>query len=890
MFNKLLCILLLFFVKCSYAQQVYFLESAGLNVSIDASVIYTMDEFAQNGSVLLGDEVLTDAFFYDFVGLNYLPDDPYAFAYVNVSENMVQYDNFSVLAYVRIQDVTTVYTINIPLTLIDAEVNNVAVNTSVIVDMYCEFQVTVADFKDRVGLEDGIVSFHAFRSPGTDTLLPNSGIEFNETCTLLGCVVSCMDNSTLVPNIVYPTADFCFMPNSTLERGFDMLRYSVVGTNGTVVGDDAYLLLSTSNVDILCDPCEVEMNENVAYNFSAIDLFNITTETVDAEYWLVVTRDVDIGSVVDLNGTILLTNSSQCKYPCSLQYIPEFGYFNRYMYADNTTSSTFSLGSPIEECEVPRASDGVCTVDFSFQLLVDTGEVFGPVNVQIVIDRSIAMDTMSTCTTCLVSGNQSRVDIVLEGEDGRLIPEPMFVIHTLPLEGILLDTFGDPISPGDVITDRNLIYLPQSGYFNRYLYLSEPESVVSLRSQYGEFIMPEDYDTFTYSTMSSYYPDTNSTQSILEIEVAFIDETQVTSCPIGDVDNPWESSCIAFGTESNALYAEYATPIYLNVANVNGSETLSYFINQMPIYGTLYTNLGNFTDPEIGPIVSPLTAFSTNMLVYVGYQDYCNRNDDSYLNKNGDPLGGCVSFVDEIGCPDSFKFYGSTDMGRISNNATYQVYIMCAISEPVVTSPERIQVEINVSTSVNITYTDPDLSVYTVVLQLLGYDMLYGITGDMPVHLSASSSECFNTTGCNGTLDMYMLDSDVADVLTRMYVVMETNVTLLDEEFLSISVIKRPPYGFDPFVAYAEQPDDITFPIDIQVYVFDDYDEDYYDEDVCEVDDCEGYYNLTNLGIDNDQIMKQNNLILLVVGIMGGTLAFVATFFFFRYLCGWGGR
>lgn len=555
--------------------------------------------------------------------------------------------------------------------------------------------------------------------------------------------------------------------------------------------------------------------------------------------------------------------------PGNLSFIPRDRFFTEYRYLNENgvVSTNYSDGTPISDC-----IDNICASKLNFYVEA-AGVVFPSVSVYISVYRVIVNDTITVCSSCSVQGTSpGGFAFVLEGaSDGREIPDFIITVISLPKNGTLYNS-NTTVNIGDQIFARtlDLYYDPNPGYFNRFFYLTAPSVTLSVTDDLGGTAPDPTPDTFVFSIQSAYSAfSTPVLQGTVNILVSSSDGTRLTACPANATEaNFWQVPCVAVGMESNTVYGEYPTPLYLDSDGIDEEESRIYRITRLPAHGSLYKNTGTHTEPVPGDRVNLLAALDSPSILYVGFTNYCNQREGSFANLIGEPMGGCSSVSDDLGCPDTFTFKVETTVtNRTSPPVTYYVYIVALASESVLSSPESLMVPGGGTALLPVTYTDPDDGESYVLIEIVSYDAVYGSPSGSSGMFALPP--CFAIMNCTEQMHVYVLDKHASLLVEQVYVTVEENYTAEDERTVYVSVIKRPEGGFLTTDMYVATPGDLVFATDVVVYADPDDDDPYY-FDGCAEDDCEEFFSSQNAIAIAEQIMAY---IALAVGVIGPLIA-----------------
>lgn len=842
-------------VFASVLAQEVILVPGGAYPSASLGAVYSfraVEPYASSGHLLFNGSKLAPPYAFNTMTLlTYLPSDPYVFQTLDYDENAPLFDSFNIEYTVIDGANTTTANFSVGVAIIDAYVRTTPdvilwVNGSA----PTIFDLPVGTQKDRRGTHDGLISRYAMRNP--DNGLIHAGFRFTNVDWIF-------DDSCSTPisvNSSYLTTTFCAVytgPNSSFVQRFP---YIAAGRQ-VYTASIGYVTLASFGVTRLCDVCNVSVPEN---STSADTRTYVAHGDGTARFTLIIERfpegvDVYLGDV-----PVTAVTTDMGIVPRNLSAAPRSSFFTEHRFGDanGPASTNYSDGTPIVDCD----ADGVCASKLVFRLL-GGGVDFGAFEVRISVFRVIDSDTLSLCASCFVQGaGPGGYGFALPGaSDGRQIPDYLVRVLTLPANGTLYNA-NVTVGVGDVLFARSvdLYYDPFPGYFNRYYYATAPEITLSVTDDFGN-VAPET-DHFAVELLSSYFALT-PVQGQINLLVSTTNGSRLTSCPATPSGgNFWEAPCVAVGMESNAVYGEYATPVYLDFGGAFVFESPKVVVTRFPMYGVLYKNLGSHTEPVFGPRVRLMEHLDDPSILYVGASDYSNQRDASFVNLLGEPLGGCAD-IRESGCPDTFAFKVVTTVpiygaNRTSPAATYSVYIVALSSESVISaSQESVMVPGGGVVTLPFSYHDPDNGEAYVLVEIVSYDAVFGsVLSGLP--------DCFAMLNCSDQIQIYVVDKLAKDLIENIVVVVEANYTLEEERTVFISVIKRPEQGFLITDIYIPATGDLVIAADVVVYA-DPEDDDPYYFDGCDQDDCEEYYASQNAIAFAQQIM---NYIALATGLI----------------------
>ncbi len=825
----------------------------GFNAPIGSQFLYQLiPPYPSLGSLWFKGSLLESPYLFNSTAdLRYAPNDSFVFQTLD-PQTSVAYDRFYILVTVVTQ--TDIITVNssVNVTLYDAAVDMFD-NTTYVHSSPGLERVQFSIRNRQKGLVDNQVSRFAFYNPD-NTSQVYQGLVFNTTCN----PVSCLKNEAgvqLSEGVLYARDD---VYSSLQGNGSGEFRVDLYGRNGTLV-DSAYLIIRTFDATVASSLSVVSI-EGVNATFSpSINL----TEDGATSFRLRVDSVPIYGTVSQ--GDTTLAVGSELVYPTSIIFTPQSGYFNQFLFPNGSVSVNYSDGTAIwDTC----STDTTCTTDLVFTLVSLAGtQTFGPQRVKFTVQRPISEDVLYACPLCTV---RSGAAFYLTVDDGRERPEPMIRFISVPSNGTL-SNFGTNITVGTVINfrDMELLYTPDQGYFNRFLYNSAPNETLSIVDDLDNAPPSSTLDSFQFEVFSAFFDYLAPQTGTVEVIVAYESETILTACPVNatNATTAWEESCIAFGLESNSIYGEYATPIVLTVGGVNSDETVLFTISTVPLYGDLYINEGTFEDPVFGSRrLLPGNVVNTSNLVYSGRDNYANQLASQYTNLLGEPFGGC-GYVTDQGCPDSFTFFATTNTTRTSQVATYLVYIVALPSEAVIEVAENYITSLT-TFNVPFRYTDVDNGESWVMVQILSYEMAFGTVG---VNISYLP-ECMPILNCTESYNIPMIDKHVASFLSSIYVVPIQNSSLDDENSIAVVVYKRPEVGIDPDALFTPNDTDHIYAADTIIYTSDINPVDDYYFAGCEDDECLEHYKNDAALIEAEHNQR---LIYIIGGSVGGAVALV---------------
>lgn len=822
-----------------------------------------VEPYASSGYLLFDSTILTSPYVFNTMTLlTYLPSDPYVFQTLDFDEYAPLFDSFTIEYTIIDGSTTTVANFSVGVAIIDAYVRTTpdiviwANGTSPTI-----FELPIGTQKNRRGTYDGLISRYAFRNP--DNNLIHAGIRFTNVDWIYDDVCS----SQISVNSSYLMTTFCVIYSGTPTSFVQRFPYIAAGRQ-KYTASIGYITLASFGVTHLCEnACNVSTQENTGQRIDTQSF--VVHGDGTAQFSLVIDRFPD-GVDVHLGGIPVTSTITDIGTSFSnLTIVPRPSFFTEYRFFNESgpSSTNYSDGTPIYDC-----ADNVCTNKLAFRIL--SGDIdFGTIEVHITVFRIIVSDILSLCAICSVRGaGPGGYGFALpEASDGREVPDYLVRVLTLPGNGTLYNA-NSTVGVGDVISARNLdlYYDPYPGYFNRYLYPTSPTTTLSATDDFGN-PAPET-DHFIVELASSYAGFAlDAVQGQVILLASTTDGSRLTACPSNaSAGNFWEAPCIAVGMESNTVYGEYATPIFLDYEGAATEEAPRFLITRLPAHGILYVNLGSHTEPVFGPRIRLLEQISDPSIIYVGARDYTNQRESSFVNLFGEPLGGCTELSDS-GCPDTFAFKVVTTVplygqNRTSSTATYSIYIVALSSESIISAPqESYMVPGGGVFVVPFVYSDPDDGEAYVLVEIVSYDALFGSDiGGLP--------ECFATLNCSEQVYVYLVDKSAKDLVERIMVVVDANSTLDEERTVFVSVIKRPEVGFLPTDIYVPAASDLVFAADVVVYA-DPNDDDPYYFDGCEQDDCEEYFASQNAIAFAQQIM---NYIALATGFIAPLLTLIS--------------
>jgi hypothetical protein len=821
-------------------------------ITPNASIQYTITVLPVNGTLYQAGSPIHSVPFPVNSTISYRASSPYDFSVTNATTSCTKpYESFPV---------NVVYlpslangTVTIHACIVDQQ-NLPIANDITVFALNTTFQLIITDPDDRVGLSDGLVSRFSFHDgpPAFTSLAAGSFVFFNTSgVTALGNLTECGGaKPVIVSGGTYPTDTFCFASNG--QEGSVIVEYSAVDKAGGVSAVPGKITI-TSNILIASD-VTVSTNQN---NLTAIAIptpLPVTSLYITPFSYAIFVESVPVTGVsVYYNGSRLVSGIT-IPADANLSFVPDSGYYNRLYFPQYAGGYHQSV------------SDDHVT----FRAVNNTLDVVSAAaSIAIYVDHTI-IENLQACTlypyspwpleACTSYGETSSlIPIYVGGSDGRDDPAYTSVILSLPAHGTLyhnsatnngtdIYVVGDPVQVGDVIPRLSgffavLLYVSDVGYYNSLKYDSAPENYVSLTNDLGEYVLnctANCGDTFFFKTVSGLNSSLESAplQGKYSVMVTKTVYDQLTACP-SDGFSIWNHSCVSFGRESNDIFGQYVTPIYLNVNNTN-NETYTYVLTSLPLHGTLYVNDTQLA--QVGDIIYPNENISVPLLTYVGDPDYFNDvlYDTNplllYVDQKNKPLLSCPN-ADSDGCPDRIGFYVVTESGRKSNPANYAVFIHSGISNATLTGPDSLVFIPGIPRNLSITYDDPDGDVYVVYVQISLYDGSVFYPGSLDGLTFPSPNTCFNsTTGCTEQVDFIGLPSDIEPVLAGLMFYSEEEVQDDDSETISISVIKRFPDGIEGVNSFRNDPNDTVIGCDVTYYsnvsqFGDDYDDmdDYFD-------------------------------------------------------------
>lgn len=620
------------------------------------------------------------------------------------------------------------------------------------------------------------------------------------------------------------------------------------------------------------------------------------------------------------------------EYPANatFRYEPYLGYYNRLRYRlgiGNQTSHTFASGEPIRS-ECPGQAQCPDYLEYSVRLLIPANASVVAPEVELrsprgatffFVDRELS-DQPRIChepspaylgnsfieatraptraptgpgepaplesNVCDAAGEMgSDIPVFLTGTGGERNSEYHVRVISLPRFGALFLNVGTStpqrgarVSAGDIIRSTPdplrpfFLYAASGDFHGAFLYDSSPDETYSPVDQWGHLppLCAEGIfcaDTFAVRALSPKNESLVSLTGYVRVNVAKRVEDQLSVCHVL-APSPWNFSCVSIGVESNELYGDYYTPLFLNAQNV-GEEALnfSYVVTELPQRGSLFIN--NSTNPSelsVGPPVLVNMPFEPRpadeaTLIYLGVPDYFNRlhemdasgefmedGDVVYQDAHDVPFGNelCLSRTPDQGsgwlpngpelpaesevpfagsCPDVFKFYASTPDGRRSNLGKYEIYVNGLISPSEFSGPEELQYRVgerlNFTGDDRVTYTDPDGDAYPVELQIAVIDGRVGSLGDsgnLSFPGGANAPECLNTTGCEGSVLLVGLPSDIQRFVDELFFESDVAINATEGTFLYITVFKRLPNGVTEHNRFLMKDDDVPVFLDVFLY------------------------------------------------------------------------
>jgi hypothetical protein len=852
------CFILFVAAFCNSQNISYQYQELGFNAPIGALFLYqVIPPYPTLGKLWYRNEILQSPYLFNSTSdLVYVSNNEEEFQTISSNQTSIRYDSFNILVTVVTAEETIKVNSSVNVTISDMLVDMVQNLTKVHTNEFTgllEFTIDI-NLRPRKGTLYNETSQYAFYNPDNYSEIYN-GISFNTTCNTIGCLTD-SNGIVLVPGVKYKRSSFFTSRNGT---GSGVFKFDLYGRINTLI-DTAYLTLRSFQVNATCSTCLVVLEEETNKTFTSF--FDITGDG-NTTFLYQINRIPEQGVVK--NGEDVVSVGMELSHPLNLTYVPPANYFNQFLFPNGTTSVNFSDSVPIWDCGVNL----VCTQSIAFTLVPSSGiDTFGPQIVEFVVQRHIIEDVLYACSQCTVQGDGPGAFIFyLTVDDGRETPEPLVQFISLPSHGTIYN-YGTIVTNGSIISFREmeLSYIPDTGYFNRYYYQSAPNITLGLVSDIGDSPPSTDLDSFRFQIYSQYFNYLTPQQGQVDIIVSYEPTNLLTSCPV-DVTNAttsWEESCIAFGIESNSIFGEYATPIVLTVSGNNESEEVEFHIVTVPRYGDLYINLGTFDDPIFGQErLHPLSVVTTRNLVYSGNSDYANQLASRSSNLLDEPFGGCNAILTQ-GCPDTFTFYSTTNRSRQSQVATYQIYIIAMASESAISSPETILVPTgDTMINVPVNYTDVDNGEAYVMVQIVSYDMKFGV---MNVNLSRLP-DCMYILNCSESYFIPVIDKQVSQFLSNIYVVPTPNITIDDEDMIVIAVYKRPEIGIDPDAYFFIQDTDHVYATDSIIYFADESPIDDYYSLECDDEFCSEYYkqDLAIVAAEN------NNRLIIIIGASVGS-------------------
>jgi hypothetical protein len=831
-----------------------------------------------NGT-LYADEIPTSAALVDFTyNLRYVPDAEQTFSVIYGSHcSLTFYDSaiYSLLTfYANGSSVTTLLPIKV-CAVDSQQVPTVTyVNPLSLSSTHTPFNLTIVDFNDQAGQVDGLWSTYSAHLVN-GTLQTGAGIRFIDTATSLGNVTECTPPyTTLQANVTLEHESFCFFPNG--RNGSTLLSFSAL--DGALGSSDIYTLTLTTRSFLAADTVNIVEEEEESGDLS----FDVTAASLFyAPYGIVVQTLPQYGTLSVSIGVVTYG---------AITYTPQTGYFNRYRYADDTTSFTFDSGEPLRPC-----GNASCPDTFTFSAYSSRDGFVTESNValfSLYVDRRI-VEVMGVCDSALLENwgadpctslgakDTDFIPLLLTGSDGRIVPDYIVVITSLPQFGTLYYNVGqgEDFVAGDALivgstldtpTDSvgNVLYVPDPGYVNRILYDTTPTGTLSVINETGSpFFNCPSYsaldpltctDSFTYYVQSGFNSSLQSEEGTYTLFVAIEDTSNLLVCG-RESYSLWGTPCVSHGYENNDLFDLVPIPIYFDV-NFTLGEVTTLQITVRPAFGDLYLNAGDDYSFEFGAQLQPIQHITLNsnaavpLLLYVGNPDYFNAivgQDDPteyFIDLNGNPLGSCP-FARYEGCLDTFTFQATTASGRVSNVGTYFVTVASRESNASFVAPDQLLFELNTTLNFTgdrqISVVDPDGDVYEVGVQIqLIYGAVFyngsleGITLDKPTQV------CF-ILGCRDFIQFYGVPSAIQRVFDGLLFTCNETLTSLDDFYIYISLIKKFPYGVTPANAFIEQSTDFVLNNDILIYsvynglIPDDYYEDIYVSNTTDFDSCD---------------------------------------------------
>jgi hypothetical protein len=820
-------------------------------ITPNASVQYTITTLPVNGTLYQAGSAIQSVPFPVNSTISYRANSPYVFSVTDPGTACATpYESFPV-DVVYLPSFANA-TITVDACIVDQQ-NLPVANDVIMFALNTTFSLNITDQDDRVGLSDGLLSTFSFHDgPPFTSLAAGSFVFFNVSgVTSLGNLTECgAGTPVIVSGGTYSTDTFCFASNG--QEGSVTIEYFAVDKAGGVSAIAGEITIA-SNILIASD-VTVSTNEN---NLTAVNIptpLPVTSMYISPfSYELYIESVPATGISVYYNGSKLVSGST-IPAEANLSFIPDSGYFNR-LYFPQYAGGYYEI---------------VTNDRVTFRAVNNTLDVVSAAaTISIHVDQTIIED-LQACTlyqyspwpqeACTSYGEQSSlIPVYIGGSDGRDDPAYTSVILSLPAHGTLYHNgaanngtevyvVGDPVQVGDIIPHlsgffASVLYVGDADYFNSLKYDSAPENYVSLTDDRGNHVgncTADCGDIFYFKVVSGLNETLESAplQGKYSIMVTKTVYDQLTACP-SDGYSLWNHSCVSFGLESNDIFGQYVTPIYLNVNNTN-NESYTYVLTSLPAHGTLYVN--DTLVAQVGDVIYPNANVSMPLLTYVGDPDYFNDVLYEtnplllYVDQKNNPVLSCFN-AESDGCPDRFGFYAITESGRRSNPANYAIFIHSGISNATLTGPDAIVFIPGTSCNVSITYDDPDGDVYFVYVQISVYDGNVFYPGPIDALTFPSPTTCFNSTpGCTEHIDFIGLPSDIKPVLAGLMFYSEEEVEDIDTETLSVSVVKRFPDGIEGVNSYRNDPSDTVIGCDVTYYsnvsqFGDDYDDmdDYFD-------------------------------------------------------------
>jgi hypothetical protein len=816
------------------------------------------------------DDVLIASSFNSTDVLSYHATHPYNFSYVSgTCSETTAYDSFpvNIITYPSLENITD----HVYICLEDTQDLPVTNDLRVLV-LNPSFKVNITDWDDQVGVYDQELSTFSFHDT-TGEIATGSKIIFNSVDLGIAILTDC-DGNDLEAGVEYEQETFCI--EDTDQTGTVEVSYRAIDKFGGE-SEDGTITFSTREISVCMDKnetCSVRLEiDEVAY-FQLPSLLQAKlslTYNIQIEFLPLYGKVYTNGSEVSV-GDLL-------PFDTNLSYVPNEGYFNRYYFPEYDGGYYTYDVAPYATCtDSTGCLDSIqykginSTTNFSVISL--TGEFY------FIVEKTVT-EELTTCTEhpfspwgengkCHAYGErQTAIPIYLSGTDGRgEYPTFKTQILSLPVNGTLYHNlqdgntiiFGPEVEIGDEISASYgyippILYVSNGSYYNHLRFEISPEDYITLQDENGTYVSgceSECNDFFAHRIISGLNESLVSNSTVFEITVTRTVYDQLSVCE-ADGYSIWDYPCYSFGYEGNTLHGEYATPVYLTVNNTN-DEDFTYVFTSLPEHGTLYYNVGNDTDLELGALVQVNDTFTPDVrpeLIYIGEYDYFNdviyTEDDLLLfsDRRNRPFGNCINAIFD-GCPDSFNFYANTSSGRRSNPGVYRIFIHSTISNATLTGPSAILFTpnriFNFTGIYAINYSTPDMDIYTDMVQINIFYGVVGMTGLMDNLTLPSHSACFNTTGCEDIVEFIAFPSDIQYVLSRLFIFYNDSLSELDSDPLAISIVRREPDGVTNLDAFRILADDSVVGLDIEYfsladtsgdeYYNDEFLEDYWEEEL----------------------------------------------------------